>query len=144
MNNKMMILAVIGVFIAAAGTLHARGMARHGGGHSGGEGWHGKGGFGKKLSKRMLTHMRNTLSDKLDLSAEQEKKVQVIIEAKAEKTKALMEETREKALAIRNEGVSEIKSFLDKDQGQKLDRFAARMDRRREERRARWFGGDDD
>lgn len=56
--------------------------------------------------------------------------------AKAELAKALIEETRKKRLAIRDEGVAEIKSFLDKDQAEKLDRLASRMDRRRAERRS--------
>lgn len=138
MTKKMTMLAVIGL-LAAAGSLQAKGMGA-GGGPGGAAGWHGRGGGAHKFGKRMIVHLRNRLSEKLDLNAAQEKKAQEILEAKSEKLKALMEETREKALAIRNEGVAELKAHLDKDQAAKLDRLAERMDRRREERRSRWLG----
>ena len=140
MSNKLMILAVFGIFLAGAGTLQARGDHWRGGGQD----WHGKGHFGTKVGKRMITHMRNRLSEKLDLTQEQEQKVQVILEAKAEATKALIDEMHKKRLAIRDEGVAEIKSFLDKDQARKLDRLAARMERRRAEHRELWSGANED
>ena len=87
MNTKLLILAVLGVSLAAAGTLSARGMGRHAGEGRGGHGWHGKG-MGKKLGKHAVRRMRNALSEKLDLSAEQEKKAEEIIKAKVEKTTA--------------------------------------------------------
>jgi hypothetical protein len=137
MNTKLLILAVLGVFVAGAGTLSARDWGKHAG--EAGGGWHGKGMKGK-FGKHAVRKMRNALSHHLDLNENQEKKAEAIIAAKVEKMKALFEETRKKAQAIRNEGISELKPSLSEEQGAKLERLAKRMDRRRAERRAFWLG----
>ncbi|PIP82461.1 MAG: hypothetical protein CO113_01210 [Elusimicrobia bacterium CG_4_9_14_3_um_filter_62_55] len=139
MTKKMTMFAVIAL-LAAAGTLQAKGMGRQGAGPGVSGAWHGKGGFGQKFGKRMVTHMRDRLSEKLDLSAEQEKKVEEILTAKAEKAKALLEEARKKGDALRQEGSVEIRAILDKEQAKTFDKLKSRMERRRDERRARRLG----
>jgi hypothetical protein len=135
MNNKHLVVAVLSVVIASAGLLEARGPRQ-----GGGQGHPGKHGFGHKVGKKMIKFMRNKLSDKLDLSSDQEKKVEVILNAQGEKMKALMEETRKKSEVIRDEGAVEIRALLDKEQAVKFDRLKDRMERRRAERREKWLG----
>lgn len=81
---------------------------------------------GKGMKQRMMTHF----SRELNLTAEQQPKVEAIFEASRSKMEALHEEVRPRFEALRCETQEEIRRLLTPEQEKKFEAMNAKMEKR--------------
>ena len=103
------------------------------GGKWGGEGRHGfgegRGHFGKDFDpKEMAEHQTEFMKEKLSLTDDQTKKVEVINLKYAEKRKEIMQGVKGQMETMHTEKVKELSTVLDKDQLAKVEQFKKRWE----------------
>lgn len=89
-----------------------------------------------KLEER-VDFIVKRLTDDLDLSAAQQKKIRQIVASTEEKVQSIKDEYAPKIRAFHDASIKEIKTRLSPDQREKLDRIYAEWKRRRQERKSR-------
>ena len=94
----------------------------------GGHGRHGKGGYGRG---NMLGH----LTEKLDLTADQKAKVQPIVDQAKPQIVAIHQEAMQKAKAVMDNTMAQIRPLLTPEQATKLDAMKAAHEKMREARK---------
>lgn len=109
MKRNLLTLAAIGA-IALGGLV----LAQAGLGNGPGGRWHGAGGFG-------LEHMTKTLN----LTADQQAKVQPILDQAKPQIRAIHQDAMQKARAVMDDAMSKIRPLLTPEQQKKFDDLKA-------------------
>jgi Spy/CpxP family protein refolding chaperone len=120
-KRNLMTLVAVGA-IGIAGYAFAEPEGGFGGRHGGGGGWHGHGGQGLGMEH---------LTKSLNLTPDQQSKVQPLIDQARPQIIAIHKDAMEKTHAILDKTMSQIRPILTPDQQKKFDAFQkARQDMR--------------
>ena len=111
MKRNLLILAATGAIALSGFTI----VQAAGKGGSDGRGWHGRG------RGDMLKHM----TESLNLTPDQQAKVQPILDQAKPQLKAIHQEAKQKAKAVMDSTMSQIRPLLNADQQKKLDDLKA-------------------
>ncbi len=118
MNRKLLTLAIAGALALGSGA------AVQAEGHGGHRGWHGQGGH-EGMGLKHLTKA-------LDLTADQQAKVQPIIDAAKPQIVAIHQEAMQKSKAVLDASMAQIRPILTPEQQTKLDKIQAAREKMRE------------
>lgn len=131
MKRQLITLAIAsGLAFGTIGSINAQGNDDAGNGWHGHGGHGGRGGHGGFGGGNPMEH----LTKELDLTADQQAKVQPIVDAATPQIQAIHQEAMQKAKAVMDNSMAQIRPLLTPQQQQKLDAMKAAHEKMREAR----------